>query len=373
MTKSATNSARPRPVSNGVKKEAQKSELAKVAFIDRDATIIFEPTVTHQVDSLGVLRILPGVFEGLKRIQSDGYELVMVSNQDGLGTASFPTENFEAPQKELLKLLDEQEITFSKVFVCPHFAEDKCDCRKPKIGLVKKFLKETPIDYEKSFVVGDRDTDADFAKNIGIRFYRMESNGTFPRIASVERATKETKIFVQCNLDGTGQSSIDTGLDFFNHMLEQLSKHSLVDITVKANGDLHIDEHHTVEDVALAMGTALSNALGERKGINRYGFLLPMDDALVETAADLGGRPYIVFNAEFKREKVGDLPTELVEHFFRSLAEALKANIHINVKYGKNEHHTIEAIFKSFAKTLKTAVTLDPRMKGELPTTKGVL
>lgn len=351
----------------------QTKELIKVAFIDRDATLIFEPIVTRQVDSLGKLRILPGVIDGLKHIQGDGYELVMVSNQDGLGTPSLPTENFEAPQKELLKLLGEQGVTFDKIFVCPHLPKDGCSCRKPKIGLVKKFLKETPIDYGKSFVVGDRDTDADFAKNIGVHFYRMESNGAFPRIASVERATKETRIFVQCNLDGKGQSEIDTGLNFFNHMLEQLSKHSLVDIAVKAEGDLHIDEHHTVEDVGLALGAALLQALGERKGINRYGFLLPMDDTLVETALDLGGRPYAVFNAEFKREKVGDLPTELVEHFFRSVAEALKANIHINVKYSKNEHHKIEAIFKSFAKTLKMAVALDPRAKGELPTTKGVL
>lgn len=354
-------------------KKTQKKTLTKAAFIDRDATLIYEPTVTCQVDSLDKLRILPGVIDGLKRIQSDGYKLVMVSNQDGLGTPALPTADFEAPQKELLKSLGEQGIAFAEIFICPHLPGDGCSCRKPKIGLVKKFLKETPIDYEKSFVVGDRETDSEFAKNIGVRSYRMESNGTFPRIASVERATKETKNFVQCNLDGTGKSSIDTGLNFFNHMLEQLSKHSLIDITVKAEGDLHIDEHHTVEDVGLALGTALLQALGERKGINRYGFLLPMDDTLVETAIDLGGRPYAVFNAEFKREMVGDLPTELVEHFFRSLAEALKANIHINVKYSKNEHHKIEAIFKSLAKTLKMAVSLDPRAKGELPTTKGVL
>ena len=353
--------------------KAKKMELIKVAFIDRDGVLIYEPTDNKQIGSLDELKILPSVIEELKRIQGDGYELVMVSNQDGLGTSAFQTGNFEAPQKELLKLLGEQGVTFAKIFVCPHLPEDGCLCRKPKIGLVKKFLKETQIDYEKSFVVGDRETDADFAKNIGVRSYRMESNGTFPRIASVERATKETRVFVQCNLDGRGQSEIDTGLNFFNHMLEQLSKHSLVDIAVKAEGDLHIDEHHTVEDVGLALGTALLSALGERKGINRYGFLLPMDDTLVEAALDLGGRPYAVFNAEFKREKVGDLPTELVEHFFRSVAEALKANVHINVKYGKNEHHKIEAIFKSFAKALKMAVSLDPRAKGELPTTKGVL
>ncbi|OGZ98635.1 MAG: hypothetical protein A3C07_00060 [Candidatus Sungbacteria bacterium RIFCSPHIGHO2_02_FULL_47_11] len=354
-------------------KKTRKKELVKVAFIDRDGVLINEPKDNNQIGSLERLEILSGVIEGLKRIQNDGYKLVMVSNQDGLGSPSFPMKDFEAPQNVMLRTFEEQGITFMKIFVCPHFPEDGCACRKPKTGLVKKFLKDTPIDYGKSFMVGDRKSDADFAKNIGIRFYEMETNGTFPRIASVERVTKETSIFVQCNLDGTGQSAIDTGLNFFNHMLEQLSKHSLVDLRVKAKGDLQIDEHHTVEDVGLALGTALVGALGERKGINRYGFLLPMDDTLVETALDLGGRPYAVFNAEFKREMVGDLPTELVEHFFRSLAESLKANIHINVKYSKNEHHKIEAIFKSFAKALKMAVSQDPRMRGELPTTKGVL
>ena len=354
-------------------KKVPNKKLAKVAFMDRDGTLINEPTDTRQMDSLERLQILSGVVDGLRRIQADGYELVMVSNQDGLGTPSFPAKDYELVQNTFLKTLENESVRFSEAFVCPHFAADNCACRKPKTGLVKKFLKDTPIDYDKSFMVGDRESDAAFAKGLGIRFYKMQTNGTFPRIASVERATKETKIFVQCNLDGSGQSAIDTGLNFFNHMLEQLSKHSLIDLTVKAEGDLHIDEHHTVEDAGLALGTALIGALGERKGINRYGFLLPMDDTLVETALDLGGRPYAVFNAEFKREMVGDLPTELVEHFFRSLAESLKANIHINVKYSKNEHHKIEAIFKSFAKALKMAVSQDPRTRGELPTTKGVL
>lgn len=347
-------------------------EKLKVAFIDRDGTLIYEPQDTFQV-APGGLKILPGTIESLRRIQSDGYKLVMITNQDGLGTKANPQKDFDIVQNELFKNLGEHGIEFYKIFICPHLPEENCSCRKPKIELVQKFLKDEPIDREKSFVVGDRQSDVDFATNIGVRSYRMESNGTFPRIASIERTTKETKIFVQCNLDGTGQFSIETGLNFFNHMLEQLSKHSLVDINVKAEGDLHIDEHHTVEDVGLALGTTLLQALGERKGINRYGFLLPMDDTLVETAIDLGGRPYAVFNAKFKREMVGDLPTELVEHFFRSLAEALKANVHINVKYSNNEHHKIEAIFKSFAKTLKMAVALDPRIVGELPTTKGFL
>ncbi|OGG58100.1 bifunctional imidazole glycerol-phosphate dehydratase/histidinol phosphatase [Candidatus Kaiserbacteria bacterium RIFCSPHIGHO2_02_FULL_49_16] len=352
---------------------AKNKELVKVAFIDRDGTIINEPKGTFQVDSLEKLEILPGVIEGLKRIQSDGYKLVMVSNQDGLGTKSFPAKNFEVAQNALLKLFEKEGIKFSEIFICPHFEKDNCDCRKPKAGLVSGFLKKETVDYERSFVVGDRESDAELAKNIGVRAYRMEPYGKFPRIASVERATKETKIFVQCNLDGQGQFSVNTGLNFFNHMLEQLSKHSLIDLAIKAEGDLQIDEHHTVEDVGIALGTALLEALGDRKGIDRYGFLLPMDDTLVETAIDLGGRPYAVFNAEFKREMVGDLPTELVEHFFISLAESLKANVHINVKYSKNEHHKIEAIFKSFAKALKMAVSLDQRIQGELPTTKGVL
>ncbi len=345
----------------------------KIAFIDRDGTIIDEPQDTYQVDSLDKLVMLSNAVEGLKRIQKDGYKLVMVTNQDGLGTPSFPTEAFEVVQNALLASLKEQGITFYRIFVCPHMPEDNCACRKPKTGLLDEFLKSEPIDTEKSFVVGDRESDIELAKNLGIRAYRMETNDRFPRIASVERVTKETEIFVQVNLDGRGRFSVNTGLGFFNHMLEQFSKHSLVDLVVKANGDLQIDEHHTVEDTGLAIAKALSDALGERRGITRYGFLIPMDDTLVEVAIDLGGRPYSVFNAEFKRDKVGDLPTELVEHFFRSIADELKANVHINVRYSRNEHHKIEAIFKAFAKSVRAAVSIDSRLQGELPTTKGIL
>ena len=348
-------------------------DMLRVAFVDRDGVLIYEPQDTYQIDSLGKLKILPGVIEGLQRIQKDGYKLVMTSNQDGLGTASYPSDAFEAVQSAFLASLKEQGITFYKIFICPHTPEDNCACRKPKTGLLCDFLKNEPVDRDKSFVVGDRESDMELAKNIGVRAYRMETNGQFPRIASVDRSTKETSVFVQCNLDGQGQFTIATGLKFLDHMLEQFSKHSLIDLVIRANGDLYIDEHHTVEDIGLTTAKALATALGERRGITRYGFLLPMDDTLVEVAIDLGGRPYSVFNADFKREKVGDLPTELVEHFFRSVADELKANIHINVRYSRNEHHKIEAIFKAFAKSMNAAVSIDTRLRGELPTTKGTV
>lgn len=345
----------------------------KAAFLDRDGTLIYEPPDIKQVDSLEKLQILPGVIAGLNALLEQGYKLVMVSNQDGLGTKSFPKKDFVKVQNQVLEMFKNADIVFEQVFICPHFVKDNCGCRKPAIGLVKKFLKVSSIDYEQSFMVGDRKSDAEFAKNIGVRFFEMATNSSFPRIGIVSRETKETKISIQINLDGRGYYEIDTGIKFFDHMLEQLAKHSLIDLTFKAQGDLQVDEHHTVEDVGLALGQALSLALGERKGIKRYGFLLPMDESLAEAALDLGGRPYLVFNCEFKREKVGDLPTELVEDFFRAVSQTLKANIHINLKYGRNDHHKIESIFKAFAKVLRQAVENDPRQKDVLPSTKGVL
>ena len=344
----------------------------KVAFLDRDGTLVFEPIDTQQIDSPAELQILPGVMNGLQQLVKDGYKLVMVSNQDGLGTKTYPKKEFDAVQGELMKKFAKEGINFYGVYICPHYEKDECECRKPKKGMIKNFLKKNKIDKTRSFVLGDRATDAQFAENLGLRSFITSTNAGFPRIATVERKTKETSIFVLCNLDGTGVSSIDTGLGFFNHMLEQLSKHSLIDLCIFAKGDLYVDEHHTVEDTALAMGEALSKALLNRAGIKRYGFLLPMDDTLVEMALDLGGRPYLVFNCKFVREKVGDLPTEMVEHFFRSLAQTLMANIHINVRYGKSEHHKIEAIFKTFAKALRMAVEKDARSLG-LPTTKGII
>lgn len=345
----------------------------KIAFIDRDGTMIYEPPDTMQVDSLEKFKILPNVIPGLLSLTKQGYKLVMVSNQDGLGTRSFPRRDFNLVQDKLLKDLKKNGIVFDEMFICPHFDKDRCSCRKPKIGLLKKFLEQNVIDKEKSFVIGDRESDKKFAENLGVKSYIMTTSSTFPRIGAIERNTKETQVFIQCNLDGQGTFNVDTGLNFFNHMLEQFSKHSLIDLVVKAKGDLLIDDHHTIEDVGLALGQTLSQALGDRKGIKRYGFVLPMDDTLVEVAIDLGGRPYLIFNCEFKREKVGDLPTEMVEHFFRSLAETLKANTHINIKYSRNEHHKIEAIFKAFAKTMRMAVDKDFRQQGVLPSTKGLL
>ena len=350
----------------------KSTEKLKIAFLDRDGVLIYEPQDTKQIDSLEKLEILPNVISGLKTLLNSGYKLVMISNQDGLGTKSFPARDFEIVQNKLLDVLKKEGISFYKIFICPHFEKDRCNCRKPKTGLLEKFLEED-IDFQKSFVVGDRKSDEELAKNIGVRFYQVEVNGNFPRLASAERNTAETEVLIRCNLDGQGIFSIDTGINFFNHMLEQLSKHSLVDLDIKAKGDLKVDDHHTIEDVGITLGETLLKALGERKGIKRYGFLLPMDDTLVEVAIDLGGRPYLVFNCDFKREKVGDLPTEMVEHFFRSVAESLKANIHINVKYSKNEHHKIEAMFKAFAKSLRMAVEADSRQKNKLPSTKGIL
>lgn len=345
----------------------------KVAFLDRDGTLIFEPPETHQIDSVAQLKILPGVVEGLRRLVKEQYRLVMVTNQDGLGTPALPKNSFEKPQRKLLSLLKQDGIEFYKIFICPHLEKTRCACRKPKPGLVKKFLASEKIDYEKSFAVGDRATDMEFAENIGIRGYLMDTNQRFPRIASVERSTKETNVFVQCNLDGRGMSWIQSGINFLNHMLEQLAKHSLMDLKIQAKGDLQVDEHHTVEDIALVLGETLGAALGSRKGIRRFGFTVPLDDALAEVTLDLGGRPYLVFNGKFTRDRVGDLPTELIEHFFHSLANSLKANLHINLRYGENEHHKTEAIFKALANVLRMACAIDPRAKNAVPSTKDLI
>lgn len=345
----------------------------KIAFLDRDGTLIFEPTDTKKIDSLDRLRILPGVIEGLKKLLDEGFKLVLVSNQNGIGTDDFPEENFRVPQDKFLELLKNEGIEFYKIFVCPHLPDFGCDCRKPKTGLVKNFIESGNIDLEKSFMLGDRDTDLEFARNIGVSGFKMITNSCFPRMACVSRKTSETDVSVAANLDGCGNYKIDTGLKFLDHMLEQFSKHSLVDLFIKANGDLKIDEHHTVEDVAIVLGQVLNVALGERRGVKRYSFTLPMDDTLVEVALDLGGRNYLVFNAEFRREMVGDLPTELVEHFFRSVSDGLRSNIHINVRYSRNEHHQIEAIFKAFARSFRLAAEIDERLTDQLPSTKGIL
>lgn len=344
----------------------------KIAFLDRDGTLIFEPPDTKQIDSIERLKILDNVFESLKLMQEKGYKLIMVTNQDGLGGKNFPKERFDKPQKELLRLFKKQGIKFYKILVCPHKRTDGCICRKPNIGLVKKLFEKEEIDKDMSFMVGDRETDEQFAINLNIAPFRMNPNGSFPRLGFCARKTAETDISIMVNLDGKGQNRINTGINFFDHMLSQISKHSLIDIYIKAAGDLKVDEHHTVEDVAICLGEALLSALGSKRSIKRYGFLLPMDDTLAEVALDLGGRPYLVFNCNFKRERVGDLPTELVEHFFKSLSESLKANIHINVRYSRNEHHLMEAVFKAFGKAAGMACEKDSRIKG-IPSTKEIL
>jgi imidazoleglycerol-phosphate dehydratase/histidinol-phosphatase len=351
---------------------APDSQL-RIAFLDRDGTLISEPTDTRQIDSIEKVEVLPGVVQGIRRLQEEGYKLVVISNQDGRGTSSFPEEDFQKAHRRFLGLLRKEGIEFYRILVCPHLPEENCRCRKPRTGLVEDFLKEDDVDLDRSIMVGDREADMEFAKNLGVWGVRMETNGAFPRLASVSRITDETDVFVQCTLDGHGRFRIETGLEFFNHMLAQLAKHSLIDLRVEAKGDLAIDAHHTVEDIGLTLGQAFSKALGERRGISRYGFLLPMDDTLADVALDLGGRPYLVFNCEFKRERIGDFPTEMVEHFFRSLAVCLGANIHINLRYGRNEHHKIEAIFKGFGRALRMACECDHRLGGSLPSTKGVL
>lgn len=362
----------------------------KVVFLDRDGTLIVEPP-DEQIDSLEKLELIPGVIEGLRSLINRGYRLVMVTNQDRLGSSAFPVEAFEKPQQKLLKIFEGEGIRFSEIFICPHAVEDSCECRKPKLGLVNEYLKRTAIDYATSFVIGDRETDVRFGKNIGCKTIRLTKSGPSEadfitesfleacniiarcsRSARTERTTNETSINVELNLDGTGAYEITTGIGFFDHMLAQLSKHSLIDMNIVVKGDLHIDEHHTVEDTGLTLGEAIRQALGDKRGIERYGFLLPMDESLAQVALDLGGRPYFAFKGGFERETVGEFPTELVEDFFRGFADGLRANLHIKVE-GRNDHHKIEAIFKSVARALKQAVAIDQRAASILPSTKGTL
>ena len=354
----------------------------RVLFIDRDGTIITEPA-DKQIDSLQKFRLVPDVIAGLQRLRDAGYTLVMVSNQDGLGTDSFPEPTFREPHEFLRELLKSQGIVFSEEFICPHKPADNCQCRKPKTGLLDDYLKHHPIDPEHSYVIGDRETDLQLAQNLGIRGIRVRTEetpgDTWPeiatrltsraRVATVVRKTKETDIKVEVNLDRESPIHIETGLGFFDHMLEQIAKHGGFSMQLSCKGDLHIDEHHTVEDCALALGQALKQALGDKRGIHRYGFLLPMDEALVQVAIDLSGRPYFVFEGQFGRDTVGQLPTELVPHFFRSLAETLGASLNLKVQ-GENTHHMIEACFKGVGRTLRQAIRITDT---ELPSTKGTL
>jgi imidazoleglycerol-phosphate dehydratase/histidinol-phosphatase len=372
--------------------------MKPLLLIDRDGTLIIEPP-DEQIDSLEKLEFYPGVFGGLSRIAARRkFDLVMITNQDGLGTTKFPEGTFWPAHNKMLKAFENEGIVFSDILIDRSFPHENSPTRKPGTGLLALYMKGQH-DLSNSFVIGDRITDVQLAKNLGAKAIllggsekksQLETekltdhcvlvttswrdienflNGR-SRVAIVNRKTKETNIAVEVSLDGSGQSKISTGIGFFDHMLEQIARHGQVDLSVDVKGDLHIDEHHTIEDTALAFGDALLQALGNKQGIERYGFCLPMDDALAQVAIDFGGRPWLVWEASFSREKIGDMPTEMFFHFFKSLSDAAKCNLNIKVE-GQNEHHKIEAIFKAFAKALKMAIRLDGT--DNLPTTKGIL
>ena len=351
----------------------------RILFIDRDGTLITEPP-DEQIDSLEKLELVPGVIPALLELAGAGYEFVIVSNQDGLGTDCYPLEDYEVPQQKMLDIFSSQGINFSDVLIDEHFEHENSPNRKPGIGMVLGYLKSGELDLEDSWVIGDRETDLELADNMGIGGFmlgdELESWQSIshqllnrPRQAKVKRLTNETDIRVFVDLDAAGSSEVSTGIGFFDHMLDQLASHGGFRLELSCNGDLEIDEHHTVEDCALALGQALNQALGERRGIGRYGFTLPMDESLAQVAIDLSGRPAIVFEASFARDSVGQLSTEMVKHFFASLSQSLGAAIHIEVS-GENTHHMIEAVFKGAGRALRPALE---RQGNQLPSTKGVL
>jgi imidazoleglycerol-phosphate dehydratase/histidinol-phosphatase len=382
--------------------------MQPVLFIDRDGTLIIEPQSDFQIDSLDKLEFIPSVLSALRKIAEETpYELVMVTNQDGLGQAAFPEDTFWPAHNKMMRTLENENIHFAAQHIDRTFAADNVSTRKPGTGMLTGYFTDA-YDLPGSYVIGDRLTDVKLALNLGAKAILFvppnvnpdtqaaDTNGltdelkqaialttgdwneiyTFLRLparrATVERNTNETKIRIELNLDGTGQADMHTGLGFFDHMLDQLAKHSGADLRIHVNGDLHIDEHHTIEDTALALGEAYRQALGTKRGISRYGFLLPMDEALAQVAVDFSGRPWLVWEADFKREKIGEMPTEMFFHFFKSFADTAQANVNIRVE-GDNEHHKIEAIFKAFAKAIKMAVKRDIKALDSLPSTKGVL
>ncbi|SHL17889.1 imidazoleglycerol-phosphate dehydratase [Chryseobacterium contaminans] len=364
--------------------------MKKVLFIDRDGTLIIEPPTDFQVDSLEKLEFYPGVFQNLSKIASElDYELVMVTNQDGLGTESFPFEDFIKPHEKMLRAFENEGIIFSDILIDKSFESENLPTRKPGTGMLAKYIYGD-YDLKNSYVIGDRITDVQLAKNLGSKsiflnqnfneeasltttqwneIYQFLKSGM--RKAKVYRKTNETEIEIEVNIDGKGQSEISTGLNFFDHMLDQIARHGNMDLKIKVSGDLQVDEHHTVEDTGIVLGEAILKALGKKKGIERYGFLLPMDDCLSQVAIDFGGRPWLVWDAEFKREKIGDVPTEMFFHFFKSFTDSSKTNLNIKAE-GENEHHKIESIFKAFAKAVKMAVNQSDA-NYNLPSTKGSL
>jgi imidazoleglycerol-phosphate dehydratase/histidinol-phosphatase len=381
------------------------SNPKRILFVDRDGTIIKEPA-DEQIDSFAKLEFYPGVLQYLPKIAKElDFELVMVSNQDGLGTASFPEDTFWPVQNFILKTLENEGVVFSNICIDRTFPADNAPTRKPGTGLLTQYFDTEQYDLQNSYTIGDRKNDVLLGYNLGAKAIWLNENPGLggkeftedenakiqstvalettdwekiyeflklgERVAENHRATKETDIFIKINLDGKGEAKVSTGLHFFDHMLDQIARHGNIDLEVVAQGDLHIDEHHTIEDTGIALGEVFATALGNKRGIERYGFCLPMDDCLAQVAIDFGGRNWIVWDAEFNREKIGEMPTEMFYHFFKSFSDAAKCNLNIKAE-GQNEHHKIEAIFKAFAKAIKMAVRRDVNNM-VLPSTKGVL
>lgn len=354
----------------------------RLLFIDRDGTLIEEPA-DEQIDSFEKLRFVKGVLKNLSFISDKlDFRLVMVTNQDGLGTDSFPEDTFWPVHKFMLQTLEDEGIVFDEQFIDRHFPEDNSPMRKPGTGMLTKYIDNPEYDLANSYVIGDRDTDRQLADNLGCRAFILGQDGiTWDKIAEIlfagervaeyKRKTNETDIYVKLNIDGTGKCDISTGLGFFDHMLEQIGRHGMMDLTVHTDGDLNVDEHHTIEDTAIAIGECLLRALGDKRGIERYGYCLPMDDCLCLVAIDFGGRPWINWHVDFHREKIGDVPTEMFFHFFKSLSDAARMNIDVRAE-GINEHHKIEGVFKALARAIKMAVRRDI-FHYELPSTKGML
>ncbi len=357
--------------------------MTPILFIDRDGTLIEEPA-DFQIDAYEKIRFVKDVIPAMLKLRDAGYQFVIVTNQDGLGSESYPRASFDGPNDLMLQIFESQGIVFREVLVDCSWPADNAPTRKPRLGLVQHYLRNRGIDLDHSAMVGDRETDLQFADNLGIRGFQLRTEqfggewdwagiahelADAPRRARVQRDTRETRITVELDLDRSADAEVSTGLPFFDHMLDQIGKHGGIALRIKADGDLHIDEHHTIEDTGIALGQALKQALGDKRGIARYGFTLPMDETLASAALDFGGRPYLVFDGTFKRERVGDLPTELVEHFFRSVCDAAALNLNLKVE-GDNDHHKVEACFKAFARALRMAVK---REGAELPSTKGTL